>query len=303
MAVEYRRAGGRQWYEAGVQCAFAYPDFDSPQARLDFLRNPLFGGPHESETLPQAIQETPVGDILASSLATGTVRRFPLRWGNMPVGFPQAQRLHDGSLGTPTLIHATKAASATTDYLVSVGFRSFDGVAPSILEVQELNSVDTDIATHAFTVGTSDLVIWPQGTLRRLELSFTTLGTCAKLRFRAESTGQDFAVCDVHAMIAAGTDLFDEDEFVLDADADGVADGWTLITGSASDCSHYGQDGAGLQEWIRKVSEGALNSFEVRRPGPGNVATVRLESPIRDVGWPLGSAGNLAGVAVTLIEV
>jgi hypothetical protein len=138
--------------------------------------------------------------------------------------------------------------------------------------------------------------------LRQLDATFTTNASTAKLRLHIESAGEDFLVCDPHALQADGTDSFDEDDFILDANADGVGGAWTVFDGSPS-CEWYGEDWSGLDQWIEKVSKGALTQFELRRPGSGHVIAARLVEPLADIGAALRAVGVVNDVALEMLEV
>ena len=300
MTVAYRRSPSRGLlYEDGVQLEFAYPDFDTPDSSLTFLRNPPFGSDESVAELAQSQSRSPTGRITAASIADGTTWRHPFSWSAMKIGWSQGQRVS----GTATVEAFAAGAASTTDYLVSFGFRSFDGTAPSSVVVAERTVVDAPITTTAVTIAGSDLYQYPQGRLVRKTTQITTTGTTAKIGIIAASTGQDFLITDLHAMkLAAGTDLWDETDDLADSNQDGVGDAWSLTAGSAAGCSHYGEDAAGLKEWIRLVSDGALNTFEVRLPGGGDVVTVRLASPTSGIGWPLQPGGVYSGVGFELVE-
>ncbi len=299
MATPERRHGGRIFYERGEQLELAYPTFDAPTARLTVMRNPNYGTPHEHASLPQGTVKTPTGRSLAGSIAGNAVRFLGYEWSHMPEGFTQFQRI------TGTTIAKTDSevdpAFASIDWLVSFGFRSFDGLAPSAVKVQELNSIGTVVATHTVTINTEDRKKYPQGLTRQLDVEFTSDAATHQIRVRAESTGQDFAIGDIQA-IHAGGDAFEDTDLVFDSDSDGLADGWAVMSGSASDCSHYGEDAAGLRQWIEEICDGALETFEVRRPGSGVVSLVRLIDPTSEIGWPTGTAGTVSGVRI-LLEV
>ena len=297
MTVE-RSTQTRVFYESGVSMQCAYPTFAAPTARLDFTRNPTFGLATEKRSLPQASADKPAGDIEVSAVASVATRDYPYQWQAMPEGFPQLQRISDTGI-----LQATTAASddlTSAEALVSFGFRSFDGAEPTSITVQELNAIDGVEAEHAFTFGTRDLVAHPQGLLRRIESTVTTGASTKKLRLRAQSGGQDFGVTDGHAQDAAGTDFFESLDWHLDSDQDGVADAWAIVSGASFD--HFAEDAAGLIEWIELISQGGLRTFQMKRPGGGEIVTVRVRSPVRDIGWSRLGPGTVGPVEVRLVR-
>lgn len=303
-----RTEGGRVYYERGVAMRFGYPSLLAPQATLEFLRNPLYGTAHEMESLPQGIVQTPTGRSVAASIASGVVRTNPYRWGHMPEGFPQAQRLTgEATVQCDTPITLSLASE---ELLVSIGFRSFDGTEPARVQCIELDAVGSHLVTHDFAFTPAALRQHPSGALTQLDLEFTADAACAILRIEAESSGQDFCVTDLvalgpdgNAYGAVGAESVNAEAMVLDEDADGLGNGWSLAAGDLENCRWHGQDAAGLRQWIRSVSKGALRTFEMQRPGDGVIRTYRLVRDVSAIGWPHETAGVVSGVDIGLEEI
>lgn len=296
------RAGSRQYYEDGAQLEFAYPNFTSPTARLTVLRNPPYGAPYETRSLAQSLTETPTGRVVAAAIADVPAKRIPLRWEIMPTGWIAGQRIK--STGTLLLTSTTGIATGTA-YDASIGFRNFSatGTAPTTLALEELDSMDNVLATHDLAPsGGGALLQYPQGTLRRLKTTFTSDGSLAKFRWKITSSGEDFLVADPSVSQLDGTESFPESSHYLDGDSDGIGGGWSA-SGSPPTAEFYAEDWYGLDQWIELVARGALEQFEVRRQGTGQVVTCRLIEPLERVEAPIHSSGMVSGVQVTLLRV
>lgn len=295
MTTPARTSGGRVYYERGVLMELAFPTFAAAQSRCTVMRNPTYDAPHEQETLPQGSIEDPTGRALATSIASDPVRFLPAEFPWMTEGFPQAQ--HANGVVELHCDSASDVLMPGKDFLVSIGFRSFDGVEPTGLELQELDGVGTVLVTHAFTVGVADRKAHPQGLLRQLDVTFTANASTNQLRVRMESAGESFAVTDIHAISSLGDSYADVDQ-VFDTDADGVGDCWILDAGSESDCLHYGEDASALRQWYREICDGALRTFQMRRHGDGVIFTVKWIYPVDRVGWDRKTAGTVQGVSL-----
>lgn len=297
MAVDYDRSAGRHYFEDGAKLEFAYPDFDSPQVRCTFLRNPLYAKPYSSKTMAQALTETPSRRVKASETSDVPADRFPVHWGIMNHGWPAGQRIK--SSGT-LLLPSTVNVSGSTDYKCSIGFRSFDGTAPTLIRMDELDSGDNVLASHTFSPSGSDLLTYPQGHLKRFSEAFTSQATTEKFRWRIESAGEDYIVAEPRCFQADGTESFPETSHYLDSDADGIGGGWQA-SGTPPTGEWYGEDWSGLSQWIELVSVGAVTTFEVRRYGTGLVQTMRLVEPLANIGAALHPSGNVSDVDLVLL--
>lgn len=297
MSVDYRRSGGRIPYEDGIDFALSYPDFDTPQARLLMMRNPSAGTAYESSTLAQDVTQTATRRIVAASIADVASARFSRSWSYMEPGWTQGQRI--SSTGVITATTSTNVSGAT-DYLVSFGFRSFDGSEPTVQLVQ-LDGADLALASDNFTFSSGSLRPYPRGATRRIEMQITSEATTAKLQIKATSAGEDFLICDLHAMQSDGTDSWAESDQLLDTDGDGRGDAWATSSGTPT-LEWYGQGAAGLEQWIILVAEGALNTHEFRKEGSGHVETVRIAEPTENVGFPRHESGQSGPVRVTFFR-
>lgn len=295
------RAGSRQYYEDGSQLEFAYPTFTAATARLTVLRNPPYGSPYESRSLAQSLTETPTRRVVAASIADVPAKRIPLRWAIMPTGWIAGQRIK--SAGT-LLLPSEVGVVGSTAYDAAIGFRNFSttGTAPTTLRLEELDSMDNVLASHDLTPSGGALLQYPQGTLRRLTDSFTSNANTTKFRWRIESSGEDFLVADPSVSQLDGTESFPESSHYLDSDSDGIGGGWQA-SGTPPTAEFYGEDWYGLDQWIELVSKGALQQFEVRRQGTGQVVTCRLIEPLQSVQAPIHSSGMVSDVAITLLRV
>ncbi len=306
-----RRTAGDVFYERGIIMRWGYPNLTAPEATLEFLRNPLYGSPHVMKRLAQGIVTTPTGRSTASSIASGTVKTLPRKWGHMPRGFPQAQRLTGEATvqcDTPETL-----SLASGDVLVSIGFRTFDGVEPTRVQCIELDAVGSELAggTHDFVFTAAALRPYPGGVLTQLDLEFTADAACAMLRIEAESAGEDFAITDLYAFGPGELDAFahvgaenaNAAPNVLDEDADGLGNAWSLAAGELANVRWHGEDAAGLEQWVESVCKGALRTFEVERDGDGVIRTCKFVKDVTAIGWPSETAGVVSGVDITLEEV
>lgn len=301
MSLAAHRADGRQYYEAGAQLEFAYPNFTSPQARLTVLRNPPYGVAYESRTLAQSIAETPTRRVVAASIADVPAKRLPMRWSVMPIGWVAGQRIK--SAGT-LLLTTTTGVAASTAYDAECGFRNFSaaGTAPSVLRLDELDSGGNILASHDMSPSGADLLQYPQGTLRRLRVSFTSHASVERFQWRMTSAGEDFLVAAPSVSQLDGTESFPEASHYLDSDADGIGGGWAA-SGTPPTAEWYGEDWYGLDQWIELIAKGALQTFEVKRQGTGAVVTARLVEPLERIEAPIHSSNMVSDVAVTLLRI
>lgn len=293
MAVDYARAGGRIPFEEGVAFELALPNFDAPTARLLMMRNPAHGDAYESFNLAQDVMVGGVGQPFPASRSDASVRSFLRHWNFLEKGWTQGQRIKtDGVLTATTETDVV----GSTEYLSTVGFRSFDGLEPTV-QLVELDGAGFGLASHSFTLGSEDLRAYPGGELTRLSLNITTNASTEKLQVKATSSGQDFLICDLHAMQADGTDSWAESDQLYDTDADGMGDAWALSSGTP-DLEWYGQGATGLSQWIELISKGALVVHEYRKEGSGRVESVKLLSPLKNVGFPRRPSGSYGPAAI-----